>query len=163
MRTGVSEFRKIIVACCAMYDTIMHELDRRQIMTEYNFDEFEEGPVEPIGKRINVTINRHGNFYINRKAILAMGEPDAVVLFFDTERKIIGMQRSPIGRTNAFPLNRRSRSKPENARVIHAGNFCSHHNITPDATIRFADPQVNKDGIMILDMTKTAVVTRDSR
>ena len=128
-------------------------------MDEYNFDEFEEGPVEASGSQINITINPRGHFYLNRKAILAMGEPDAVVLFFDRERKVIGMQRSPIGRKNAFRILSRSKTTLESGRMIYASNFFSRYNIKPHTTIRFATPQVNKDGILILDLNKSESVT----
>ena len=144
--------RKIIVALCTTYDTLVHELDRSQFMTEYNFDLFEEGPIEPSGNRVGVSINSRGHFYVNRKAIIAMGEPDAVVLYFDRERKAIGMQRSPIGRKNAFRLVNRA---SESGRLIFATNFCRHYKIMPQATIRFAAPQANKDGILILDLYDT--------
>jgi hypothetical protein len=125
-------------------------------MNEYNFDEFEEGPVEAPWKRVSVTISSRGHFYLNRKAIEAMGEPDAVVLFFDRERKTIGMQRSPIGRKNAFQLVRRT--PKENGRMVFATNFFRRHNVTPTATIRIDSPQVNKDGILILDLNNATPV-----
>ena len=124
-------------------------------MTEYNFDEFEQGPIEARGSQVNITINTRGHFYLNRKAILAMGESDAVVLFFDRGRKTIGMQRSPINRKNAFRIVSRSKTTPESGRMIYASNFFSHYQIMPPATIRFAAPQVNKDGMLILDLKET--------
>ena len=126
-------------------------------MNEYNFEEFEEGPMEPSENRVGVSINSRGHFYVNRKAIIAMGEPDAVVLYFDREKKAIGMQRSPIDRKSAFRLIRRAQ---ESGRIIFATNFCRHHKIMPPATLRFTAPQVNKDGILILDLNDT-VPARD--
>jgi hypothetical protein len=126
-------------------------------MNEYNFEEFGQGPTELPGKRVGVSINPRGHFHVNRKAIIAMGEPDAVVLYFDRERKAIGMRRSPIDHRSAFRLVRKASN--ESGRMIFATNFCRHHNITPTATIRFAAPQVNKDGILILDLKETQSVS----
>jgi hypothetical protein len=142
-----------------MCGTLVHSLDRRIFMTEYSFDKFEDGPPESLGKRINVTINNKGYFFVNRKAILAMGEPDAVVLMFDQVRNVIGMKRSPIERKNAFRLIRRAAH--ETGRMIYCANFCRHHKIVPAETIRFADPEVNKDGILILDLNQTESGTLD--
>jgi hypothetical protein len=118
-------------------------------MTDCNFDEFEDGPVGRRGKNAHVSLNPRGYFLVNGKAILAMGEPDAVVLMFDSEKKIIGMKRSPIDRKNAFRLETCGRRT--SGRMVYAGNFCRRHQITPTETIIFAAPEVNKDGVLMLD------------
>ena len=127
-------------------------------MTEYNFDLFEEGPMEPSGNRVGVSINSRGHFYVNRKAIIAMGEPDAVMLYFDRERKAIGMQRSPIDRKYAFRLvNRATR---ESGRMIFATSFCRHYGIRPTETLAFISPAVNHNGILVLNLHEVRSVKK---
>ena len=42
---------------------------------EMNWEYFEHGPVENQSERIYVTVNSHGNFFLNRRAHEAIGRP----------------------------------------------------------------------------------------
>ncbi len=56
---------------------------------DWNWEEFEHGPVVKQGERIHVTLNKRGSFFLNRRAIEALGEPDHIVLMFDRRRSTI--------------------------------------------------------------------------
>jgi hypothetical protein len=124
---------------------------------EYNFAEFEEGPREAAGSSVNVTVNNRGYFFLNGKALLEMGEPDAVVLMYDAKERVIGMQRAPIGRKSSYLLKRKAKNTA--GRIVYAVNFCRHHDITPKCTLRFTAPEV-KNGVLILDLKETERVTK---
>ena len=124
---------------------------------EYNFTEFEEGPREAAGSRINITFSKRGEFFLNGKALLEMGEPDAVVLMFDEKKRVIGMQRAPIGRKSSYLLKRKAKNTA--GRIVYAVNFCRRFNITPKRTLRFTAPEV-KNGILILDLKETEEVKK---
>ena len=119
---------------------------------EYEFSEFEEGPLEAAGSSVNVTMNKRGNFFLNGKALIAMGEPDAVVLMYDAKKRVIGMQRAPIVRKSSYLL--KLKAKNTAGRIVYTANFCRHHGITPNCTLRFTAPEV-KNGILILDLKET--------
>lgn len=123
-----------------------------------DFEVFEQGPIEQSAKRIYVTLNGRGNFYLNRRAIEALGEPDAVTLMYDRRRSIIGVTRAPVERQNAFRLKRKERG--QGSRMVYAANFCRHYSINPDETLRFTAAEVNKDGVLVLDLNEVRVVKK---
>ena len=124
-----------------------------------DFEVFEAGPVVQNIDRIHVTIDKLGHFYLNRYAIHALGSPDAVTLMFDRRRKIIGMLPSARHRKQSFPL----RNKEKNAsrgRCINAMNFCKACGIRPTETLAFTSPEVNKDGILVLNLHEVRSVKK---
>ena len=57
---------------------------------EYNPEEFEDGQPVETGKRIHLTINRHGKIFFNFRAIEALGVPDGVTLLYDRRKASLG-------------------------------------------------------------------------
>jgi hypothetical protein len=124
---------------------------------EWNWEEFEHGPVEASSKRLHVTIDRRGHLFLNRHTIEAMGEPDAVTLMYDRRRSTIGLMRSPLGKPNAYRLKRKSKTS---GRIIYTSHFCRHYSICPDETLSFTAAAVNKDGVLILDLNEVRSARR---
>jgi len=119
-----------------------------------DFEIFESGPDVSNTDRVHVTINKSGHIFLNRRTLDAIGQPDAVTLMYDRRRSIIGVQPTPLNRTNAFPLKKQEtgRGKASRGRMVYAKNFCNHYSIRPQETLAFTSPEVNKDGILILDL-----------
>jgi hypothetical protein len=126
---------------------------------DWNWQEFEQGPAPKQGKGIYVTINKRGNFFLNRTTLEALGEPDAVVMMYDKRRSTIGIKRAPLDRENAYRL-RPKENKRSTAKMLYAANFCRFHHIRPDETLRFTGAEVNKDGILILSMHEVRSVKK---
>src|SRR5688572_5641080 len=124
---------------------------------DWNWQEFEQGPIEKSGTGIYVTVNRRGNFFLNGKAIEALGEPDAVVMMFEPRRSAIGIRRAPLDKSNAFRLRPKERRRSR-AKMLYAANFCRFHHIRPDETLHFTGAEVNKDGVMILNLNEVRSV-----
>jgi hypothetical protein len=125
---------------------------------ELKWEIFEDGPVVQTTEQIYVTINRHGNLYLNGRTLKAMGEPDAVVLMYDRRKQVIGIQRAPLDRRNAYRLRRKDRD--HNGRVLYAANFCRHYHIKPDKTLTFTAAEVDKNGVLVLSMHDVRSVGR---
>jgi len=126
---------------------------------EWNWEDFAQGPVESNTERIHVTINRRGNLFLNRNAVEAMGEPDAVKLMYDRRRSTIGVVRAPLDRRDAFRLKRKER-KRGGGRMLYAANFCRYYSICPDETLAFLAAEVNKDGVLVLDLNEVRAVSK---
>jgi hypothetical protein len=124
---------------------------------EWNWEEFEHGPVDATSKRLHVTIDPRGHLFLNRHAIEAMGEPDAVTLMYDRRRSTIGLKRSPLGKPNAYRLKRKSKTS---GRIIYTAQFCRHYSICPDETLAFVAAEVNKHGVLILDLNEVKAARR---
>ena len=44
--------------------------------------------------------------------------------------------------------------------MVHAKNFCRHYAINPTETLAFLSPEVNKDGILVLDLNDVRSVKK---
>ena len=103
------------------------------------------------GRRVYVTLNRRGNFYLNVKALEALGGPETVVLMYDRRASVIGLARASHERRGACRLKKKDGDR-SGGRVIYAANFCRKFGIEPEKTISFVDAEVDKDGILLLDL-----------
>jgi hypothetical protein len=126
--------------------------------SKWQFEEFDAGPVSQSTDRIHVTISPKGCFYLNGRAIKALDEPDAVVLFYDRRLQTIAMKRAPISKRNAYRLRPKDGEKVT-SRILHAANFCKHYNIKPSSTVAFLNPSVD-DGLLILSLHEVATVNK---
>lgn len=126
--------------------------------SKWQFEEFEAGPLIQSADRLHVTISPKGYFYLNGRAIKALDEPDAVVLFYDRRLQTIAMKRAPISKRNAYRLKPKD-GEATAGRMIYAANFCKHYHIKPKRTLAFINASVD-DGHLILSMHDTAPVTK---
>ena len=116
-----------------------------------DFEIFEAGPVVQATDRPHVTINTRVHIFLNRYAIGAIGNPDAVTLMFDRRRKIIGIMPSERRHKRSFPL-RNKNAVPTRGQMIHAKNFCNEYGIHVSETLAFTSPEVNHNGILVLSL-----------
>lgn len=126
---------------------------------ERNWEFFEQGPVEQHSQRIHVTINKRGNFFLNRRAVEALGEPELVALMYDRRRSTIGIAPAPPGRHNAFRLKRKELLR-SGGRVLYASNFCRFYAIQPDETLTFTAAEIDKQGVLVLDLNEVKSVRK---
>lgn len=125
-----------------------------------HFVEFEGRQTAAQRNEIRVSLNSKKVFVLNPNAYEALGSPEAVRLYFDEGRKVIGMRAATAELPNAFTLKRGSGSGRH--RAIFAAPFCTHFGIRADGTVRFLNPEMDGD-MLTLDITKTVNVTRKSR
>jgi len=126
---------------------------------ELNFELFEEGEAGRTQDRVHVTLAADGRIYFSRRAVEALGRPEAVALMFDRRRQVIGVMPSDAGRKHAFRL--RTKLGMGEGRVISVRNFCRHFGIRAAETVAFPTANVNRDGILVLDLQKSESVKRD--
>jgi hypothetical protein len=119
---------------------------------QIDWEEFDEGAARKKGECVHVTLSRKRTFFLNQKAIEALGDPDAVVLLYDRRRSIVGMRRSSVDAPNAFRLKRKEQKRNFPGRVVYAANFCRRYGIDPSETLAFTDAHVDKDGVLVLSL-----------
>lgn len=124
-------------------------------MTDGEWEEFELGPVVSNSGGVYATLNRRGNIYLNRTAFEKLGEPEQVVLLYDRRRSRIGITRAEAAKRNAFRLRRKDAGR-SGSRVIYAANFCRHYRIKTDQTYAFPAAEVDRQGILILDLNSVS-------
>ena len=124
-----------------------------------HFVEFEGRQNAAKRDEIKVTLNKRRVFVLNPKAQAMLGHPEAVKLFFDEGRKVIGMKAADPSLPNAFRLRQVSMSRH---RTTTAASFCAHYGIQVDGTVKFLNPEMDGD-MLTLDITKVVNVTRGVR
>jgi hypothetical protein len=117
------------------------------MMADKNWKEFIMGPARKGG--LHVTICRKGNIMIGAAAYDRLGRPDAAVLYFDDEKKLIGVQPTHPKTPNAFPMNA---MKWGRHRVVRANRFCRFHGIKVERMMAFNDPKIDGE-MLVLDTT----------
>lgn len=122
------------------------------------FIEFKGGPARPRRKRSKVTLNSRGVFLLNSVAASSLKKPEAVKLFYDPHKQVIGLQPATDRESNSFPL--RVKDEMMN-RTINASSFCKHFDIKLLRTVEFNNPQMGDDGIMRLNLTDTTIIGRE--
>ena len=117
---------------------------------EGNFELFEDGESRRSRGVLHVTLNKECRIFFNRHAVEALGEPDGVALLFDKRRKIIGVMPAALNKKYSYRLQPQWRGSK--SKKITARNFCRRFGVKPTETIAFPNADVNKDGILVLDL-----------
>jgi hypothetical protein len=105
-------------------------------------------------QQMSVSIGRGGLIRLNRTAMAALGDPQAVELKFDDKDSVIGVLPSTPRNDHAFTVI----EKPS-AWFIQAAPFCRNFGISVDKTERFDEPQLDDEGVLCLDLKRTHVVS----
>ena len=115
------------------------------------------------GKRrdkARVTMNPNKTIGMNEHAWKAFGAPTAVEMMFDGHRNMIGLRPCDPHKQNAFTIKKRLNGKHF---AISAGAFLNHFDIKPTRTMLFEKVDIEPDGTLTLDLTRTVAVTRGSK
>lgn len=122
-------------------------------MGKFKWKEYESVPREQDATRIRASINRRGNIYLNERAIKAMGEPDVVVLMYDSYHQTIGVRASTPDKLNA--LRPKKKDDKVGGRILYAANFCREFSIKLRGTLSFVRAEVDSEGVLILALRDT--------
>ena len=101
---------------------------------------------------VRVTLGRN-TFYLNGKAFEALGSPGAVEMMFEGNERIIGLRPIDPGQRNAFRIRKHGRTG--NYKRIPASAFCRHIRLDTRQTVLFDQPEIDNDGVMLLDLNST--------
>ncbi|MEP6947196.1 MAG: hypothetical protein ABJA02_14845 [Acidobacteriota bacterium] len=101
------------------------------------------------GDNMAVSLWSSGVFRLNDSAIRAMGEPDAVRLFFNRAERALALVPAEVGARNAVPFRRLDGNE---GRVLSALGFCRQFGILPEKAMAFDSPSISPDGAMTLHL-----------
>jgi hypothetical protein len=121
------------------------------------WEEFDGTAFIPSSKRLHITLNHKGAFYFNQNAWKEMGQPRAIVFYFNRAESVIGITSAPPDRRNAFPV------RPDcNGYGVAATPFLRRYGIKLDAksTLRFEQPFVDNERVLRLDLRKVTEVSK---
>ncbi len=109
--------------------------------------------------RHHITINNKGQIHVGRKAHEDLGRPCAVLLYFEPLLNKIAVEPADPRAHGGVPLI----EKEFGAYYIPAKQFVRENRIAIAGTEAFVKPEINHNGIMILDLTNTTRVSRGRR
>ena len=98
------------------------------------------------------TINSRGEIMIGRFTYEALGRADALQLLFDRVNMSIGLKRTHSRTDNAYSLKPAGRHGAQHIRAAQAAN---QFGLRVNGTIRFLNPEIDEDGVLILDLRQT--------
>jgi hypothetical protein len=111
-----------------------------------NFEVFDRRS-RPVGKQPTLTIQKRGNFSLNRAAFDALGQPAAVELLFDRVQRIVGFRPTDEHNRRAYPVRKQQNA----ASYLIAGNaFNQYYGIETGITRRYDAAMI--DGILVVDL-----------
>lgn len=116
-----------------------------------NWKRFDAMPQERVFSRVHVTINHKGQIHLGRNAHEMFGRPRAVTLYFEPDLCKIALEPADPRLRGSVKLV----PKSFGAYYISAMAFCRRNNITILGTHAFREPEINHNGVMVLDLNGT--------
>ena len=120
------------------------------------WEKFRGGPrAGPAAMRnqVRVTINRKGLIYMNVRMFTELGRPKAVALYYCREEDAIALQPAYERFDEHFLVVKR-----QTGWAVHASTFCRHWKISIPNTERFLRPDLDNEGVLILNLKETVTV-----
>jgi hypothetical protein len=117
------------------------------------WEKFSGGPFVPFRERVYVTLNGKGKLLLNRKAHEVLGKPKRVLLYFNRSKDTIGVRPAHDRLAEAFPVRHTGESC-----VVYCGTFLRHFGIRFSGTEKFVGADLNQQGLLQLDLSKTVSV-----
>ena len=122
-----------------------------------NFEVFDRRS-RPVSHQPTVTLQKRGNFSLNRAAFNALGDPEAVELLYDRTERLIGMRSASLNNRLAYPVRKQQNA----ASYLIAGNaFNQFYGIETGSTRRWN--AVMSDDILVVDLKQQAQVVVSNR
>lgn len=120
------------------------------------WEQYRGGETKPAKDRMHITINNRSVITFNRKMFDLMGEPRAVLLFFNKQRSSIGILKIHEKHADKFRVVERANG---GYWVINAAPFCRYNGIRVDQTERFTSITQASDGTLRLDLKDTVTAS----
>ncbi|HRI03292.1 MAG TPA: hypothetical protein PLL77_06080 [Pyrinomonadaceae bacterium] len=106
--------------------------------------------------RHHITINHIGQIHIGRQMHVDLGRPKSVTLYFEPTLNKIAVEPADPKNPGSIPLI----AKTFGAYYIPGSQFIRQNRIHIAGTESFLKPELNHNGILILDLNETIRVTR---
>jgi len=100
----------------------------------------------------HVSLNPNGSLVMNAAVYAELGSPTAVDLFYDWANRTIGVMPAAQPTKDSYPVGPRGKT----AKVIRAHRLLQRCQIEMSHSLRFTAPEIDKDGILNLDLKRAA-------
>lgn len=115
------------------------------------FEEFTKKAARAAGTPY-ITIQKRGVFSLNHAAFVALGEPKAVSLLFDSERQLVGFRSSDPESDHSYAVRLNSKGT---SHLVTGALFTTHYEISTETSRRWK-AQMVEDGILAIDISTPA-------
>lgn len=123
------------------------------------FEIFQKGSA-PMSKVPSVTIQKRGLISLNRAAHQMIGEPEAVVLMWDSDRRIIGLKPAEVADPNGYPA--RPQAKSGKGPVLIAGTlFTQYIGLDTSEAQRWVPTE--EDDVLCIDVSEPGAKVTSNR
>lgn len=112
------------------------------------FEEFDQYHSRSV-KTLFVTIQRRGNFSLNRAAYKALDEPEAVKMLFNRSKRLIAFRKADSNVSRSTPVRRQHQSE---SFLIAGLTFCKEYDIDTTTARRYVGKM--QDGLLIVDLNE---------
>jgi hypothetical protein len=119
-----------------------------------NWRELPKDNTHPRFAGIYTTLTPKGIFKLNRAAFERLGSPEAVKILYDPDNSRIGFQPTSAQLKNAYRVVRFGN---HGGRIIRAHRLITQFGLDLPATVRFYDADIDRDGILLLDLRTARV------
>ena len=119
-----------------------------------DFERFDGGPVLATQQRLLISLSSAGLIYFNQICYAALGKPGSVLLYYSRQKETIAIEPADPNDPKSFPVRQHGKGWR-----IPSGPFLGHFSIRTKKSIRFSDPDINKKGVLLLDLRRTVNVT----
>jgi hypothetical protein len=127
----------------------MHDNDGFEVFTRRS---------TPIVKDHYVAIQKRGTISLNRSAVEALGEPQAVQLLFNRSKRIIAFRPTDPKTESAYPLRRQQNS---NSWLVAGQAFLNFYDIDHNTTRRYTGEL--RDSMLIVDLNQEGTEVTSTR
>ena len=124
-----------------------------------NWIKFKGIPNERGLKRHHVTMNHKGQIHLGRQAHTDLGRPKAVTLYYEPTLNKIAIEPADPRVSGVVPLYEKSHG----AYYMSVAYFIRQNRISIAGTETFLKPEINLNGILILDLNETARISYGGR
>ena len=98
------------------------------------------------------TINSQGQIMLGRFTHEALDCAEAVMLLFDRLNMTLGIQKTHPRTENAYPVKPMGR---HGGKLIRGAQAANQFGLRINGTVRFINPEIDADGVLILDLRQT--------
>src|SRR5882724_7318518 len=115
------------------------------------FEEFDQYHSRSV-KTLFVTIQRRGNFSLNRATFKALGEPKSVKMLFNRSKRQIGFRPTAPDDFRSIPVRRQGQS---DSYMIAGLTFCKEYDIDTTTARRY-EVEVQQE-VLIIDLNASSI------
>lgn len=112
----------------------------------------------PLSHTPEVTIQRKGIISINRPAYEALGEPEAVELLYDRERRLVGLRKVDVGVPYGYQLRSLGRGSTW---LVSGMAFANYYGIDTRTSLR-RQARID-DGMVVIDLNEPGIDVSGNR